>query len=68
MSNTQITAIPLQGFRVLKSEDRPDSAVLEMQVKGATQYYLVPRDKLKDLAEHLNKAAASMTDGPSGLN
>ena len=60
MANTKVTATPLQGFRVLQSEDRPDAAVLELQVRGATQFFLVPRDKLKDLASHMNTAADAM--------
>ena len=57
MPKDKVSATPLRGLSIRSSAQRPDVAVLELQVDGSDHYYLLPRSKLRDLADNFNRAA-----------
>lgn len=51
----KVTAKTIQKFTVHLPPDRPDLAVLEIQVMGETAHFGLPRNKLRMMAESLLK-------------
>lgn len=56
----KITAKAIHKFAVHLPPERPDLAVLEIQVSGETAHYSVPRTNLRRMAEGLMKEVEQM--------
>ena len=57
MSNKTITARTIQKFTLHQAAERPDLAVLEIQVMGETMHFSVPVANLRALGEGILKQA-----------
>lgn len=61
-----ITAKTIHKLAIHQAPERPDLAILEIQVSGETTHYSVPRASLRNLAEGLLKEVARLEADEGG--
>jgi hypothetical protein len=58
--------LPLRAFKLLRNEEYPNFAVLELTTPQGPARYAVTRDILETLAANMTRAASNMPKVPAG--